>query len=85
MSAETSKPDKQVHDGVQNDTDPVPKEPVGPAAAGNGPSDGPVTVPESGSGVASDSASGDPTGPAEEQDRASADERGLTTEVAPSD
>lgn len=85
MSAETSKPDNQVHDGVQNDTDPVPKEPDGPAAAGNGPSLGPLRVPEAGSEVASHSASADPIGLAEERDRASVDDRGLTTEVAPSD
>lgn len=85
MSAETSKPGTPVHDGVQNDADPVPKEPDGSAAGGNGPSDTPAVIPEPGAGASPDADFGDPTGPAEENDRASADDRGLTTKVAPSD
>lgn len=85
MNAETSEPDQPVHDGVQNDTDPVSREPVSSPTSGASPSDGHVPVPEAGAREALEPGSEVPPGPAEEHNRASADDRGLTTEVAPSD
>lgn len=84
MSAEAKKPDKPVHDGVQGGSDPIPKEPAGSMESRRGPSaDGPGTVPD-GPGI-SDGGADDPSGPAQEQDDASSDDRGLTTDLAPSD
>lgn len=48
MNAETSEPDQPVHDGVQNDTDPVSREPASSPTSGASPSDGHVPVPEAG-------------------------------------
>ncbi len=85
MSTETSEPDPPVHDGVQNDTDPVSRDPDGSTGAEKGPSGGHVPLAEAGAGEPSETDSEDPPGPAEGQNRASADDRGLTTEVSPSD
>ncbi|MEW1822576.1 hypothetical protein AB0323_17585 [Arthrobacter sp. NPDC080031] len=85
MSTETNEPDPPVQDGVQNDTDPVSRDPIGSTAAEKGPSGGHVPLAEEDAGEPSETGSEDPPGPAEEQNRASADDRGLTTEVSPSD
>lgn len=83
MSPEpTSKPEEPVHDGVQDSTAPVPKESDGPSE------DRPLQQPLEGQadplGVSGGEAHG-PSGPAEEQDDAAGDDRGLTTDLAPSD
>jgi hypothetical protein len=85
MSAETSKPDEQVHDGVQNEADPVPKEAA--ATPRTSPATGaPTGAPEAAGDAGSSGADvNDPTGPAEEQDDDSSDDRGLATELGPSD
>ncbi|WP_028268105.1 hypothetical protein [Arthrobacter sp. MA-N2] len=86
MSARTDGQEEPVHDGVQNETDPVPKDPAGPPALRNGrPADGPGAAPQDAAGRASGGGAGDPTGPAEEQDDASPDDRGLTTDLTPGD
>jgi hypothetical protein len=83
MSPEpTSKPEEPVHDGVQDSVAPVPKESGG--AAG----DRPLKQPPEGQAAPGDVSGGEadgPSGPAEEQDDAAGDDRGLTTDLAPSD
>ncbi|MBB6404048.1 hypothetical protein [Arthrobacter sp. AZCC_0090] len=85
MSAEAKKPEDPVHDGVQGGSDPIAKEPDGSREVRTRTSaNGPGKAPGNSRG-ASDSDTDDPSGPAEEQDNASPDDRGLTTDLAPSD
>lgn len=78
MSAEAKKPEDVVHDGVQNGADPVPKEPGSSAQV-------PAGATERAADAAANADSDDPTGPAEDQDEAKPDGRGLTTKLSPSD
>ncbi|GAB3563318.1 hypothetical protein GCM10027405_17700 [Arthrobacter alkaliphilus] len=80
MSPETNNP---VRDGIQNAADPIPREAVGVPAADDS-SKGPQAADRSEPG-GDDPGVHDPSGPAEEEDEASADQRGLTTELGPSD
>ncbi len=85
MNAEAKKPEETVHDGVQGGSDPIAREPDGSREDRTDTSvHGPGKAPGNSGGV-SDSDTDDPSGPAEEQDNASPDDRGLTTDLAPSD
>ncbi|MFH5877958.1 hypothetical protein [Arthrobacter sp. NA-172] len=78
----TSNPEEPVHDGVQDRTDPVPKESGGPSE--DRPLHQPDERPADFGNVSGGEADG-PSGPAEDQDDAGGDDRGLTTDLAPSD
>jgi hypothetical protein len=81
MKAEKSKPDQAVRDGVQNDAGPIPKEPAGSPATTGPAQDSEAAGPIEPGGAGAN----DPSGPAEEQDNTFPEERGLTTELEPSD
>ncbi|MBT2596862.1 hypothetical protein [Arthrobacter sp. ISL-72] len=79
MSTEHNEPEDIVNDGVEDETNPVPRDK--PATQGSGRHAGPGPV---------DARPGEtdgtkPPGPAEEQNSKSADDRGLTTEPSSSD
>ncbi|MDV8149939.1 hypothetical protein [Arthrobacter sp. B10-11] len=81
MSTE-HKPEDIVSDGVEDQSSPVPRDkPAAQASgrhAGPGPVDGKPDRPDAAGGT-------QPPGPAEEQNRKTADHRGLTTEPSSSD
>ncbi|MBT8162663.1 MULTISPECIES: hypothetical protein [Arthrobacter] len=83
MGGEAKHRDRIVRDGVQDGSQPVPKEPE--TTAGNeqsaGASGGFAQEPPS----ARDAEAMAPTGLAEEHDDASSDDRGPTTEPSPGD
>lgn len=92
MSPETNNP---VRDGIQNAADPIPREvdpilrePVGTPATGTPAADGSAKGPEAAGGSehgGEDPGVHHPSGPAEEDNEAASDQRGLTTELGPSD
>lgn len=89
MSPGQGGPDNPVRDGIQNVADPIPREAVGAPAtddSSRGPesSQGPEAAGRSEPG-GDDPGVHDPSGPAEDEDEASPDQRGLTTELGPSD
>ena len=84
MSTEHNEPEDIVSDGVEDGTNPTPKEKPADQAAGRHAGPGPVDARSAGAG--SPEADGTkPPGPAEEQDSETGDDRGLTTEPSSSD
>jgi hypothetical protein len=79
MSTEHNEPEDIVSDGVEDGSTPVPKEKPADQASGRHAGPGPVDARPAGADGTN------PPGPAEEQDRATADDRGLTTEPGSSD
>jgi hypothetical protein len=79
MSTEHNEPEDIVSDGVEDKTSPLPKEKPAGQASGRHAASGPADGGPAGAGGTK------PPGPAEEQDNATADDRGLTTEPSSSD
>ena len=73
MSTEHNEADDIVSDGVEDETNPVPREKPADQASGRHAGPGPVDARPAGEDGTQ------PPGPAEEQNSKSADDRGLTT------
>lgn len=84
MGTETNEPEETVHDGVEAGSKHIPREPAEATAAPGGgtPDEG---TPDEGEAQPDGSEANDPTGPAEEQDDKTPDNRGLTTDTSPTD
>ena len=78
MSTEHNEADDIVSDGVEDETNPVPREKPADQASGRHAGPGPVDARPAGEDGTQ------PPGPTEEQNSKSADDRGLTTEPSSS-
>ena len=79
MSTEHNEPEDIVSDGVEDGSNPVPKEKPAGQASGRHAASGPADGGPAGAGGTK------PPGPAEEQNSKTGDNRGLTTEPSSSD
>lgn len=84
MSTEHNEPEDIVSDGVENGSNPLPKEKPADQASGRHAGPGPVDARPAKAG-SSEADGTNPPGPAEEQDSQTGDDRGLTTEPSSSD
>lgn len=75
-----------VHDGIQNPAHPVPRDTEEEQAKGGESGEAPPrTLDGESTGQPGTAGSKDPSGPAEEADDATRDDRRLTTKLSPSD
>jgi hypothetical protein len=77
MSTEHNEADNIVSDGVEDETNPVPRDKPADQASGRHAGPGPVDARPGADGT-------EPPGPAEEQNSKTPDHRGLTTEPSSS-